>query len=49
MSDALSCVILYYIGYPESKDTKAIKFLEVFVNKMEWRNSLTQTFSYFST
>jgi len=35
MSDGLSCISLYYIGHPESKDTKAIKFLEVFVNKME--------------
>jgi hypothetical protein len=35
MSDWLSCVSLYYIGHPESKDIKAIKFLEVFVNNME--------------
>jgi len=35
MSDALIYVILYYAGHPESKDTKAVKFLEVFVNKME--------------
>jgi hypothetical protein len=35
MSDGLSYVILYYIGHPESKDTNAVKFLEVFVNKME--------------
>ena len=35
MSDVLSCVILYYVGHPESKDRKAVKFLEVFVNKIE--------------